>query len=164
MAQLNAVSHIGLSVPDIEKAVEWYSTVLGFSVIMGPTRNDGDDTHIGRLNKGVFGSSFRKSMVAHLTSANGVGLELFQFIDPPYEKPANNFEYCRAGVFHFAICDPDIEGLVSKITATGGKARSEICSLFPDRPYRMVYCEDPFGIPFEIYTHSYEQFFSNLAY
>ncbi len=97
-------------------------------------------------------------------SANGVGLELFQFIDPPYGKPEDNFKYWRAGVFHFAICDPDIEGLVRKIEATGGKARCEICSLFPDRPYRMVYCQDPFGIPFEIYTHSYEQFFSNLAY
>ncbi|MBU8913682.1 MAG: VOC family protein, partial [Spirochaetales bacterium] len=50
VAMAHAFSHVGLSVPDIEKAVEWYSSVLGFSVIMGPAQNDGDDTHIGQLN------------------------------------------------------------------------------------------------------------------
>jgi len=36
---------------------------------------------------------------------------------------------------------------------------------YPDeKPYRMVYVEDPFGIVFEIYSHSYELTYSAGAY
>ena len=61
------------------------------------------------------------------------------------------------------ICfvDPDIEATAKKIEATGGKVRSKIWKLFPDKPYKIVYCEDPFGNTFELYTHSTEQIWSN---
>ena len=164
MVYPKAFSHIGISVPDIEKAVDWYSNVLGFNVLMGPTQNDGDDTHIGRLNKGVFGKDFYKSKVAHLSTSNGIGIELFEFIEPKAKIPENNFEYWKCGTFHFCLVDPNIEELAKLIKETGGKVRSSICNLFPDKPYKMVYCEDPFGNTFEVYTHSYEQFFSNISY
>ena len=36
---------------------------------------------------------------------------------------------------------------------------------YPDKkPYKMCYVEDPFGIVFEIYTHSYELTYSSGAY
>lgn len=160
-----AFSHIGLCVPDLDAAVKWYNQVLGFTVLIGPSQNDGDNqTDLGRLNRGVFGTNFKRSRVAHLVTSNGIGIELFQFIDPPYKKPENNFEYWRGGVFHFCIVDPNIDRLLERITDTGGKARCKVAAIFPGEPYRMVYCEDPFGNPFEIYTHSYEQFFANKSY
>ena len=33
-----------------------------------------------------------------------------------------------------------------------------------EKPYRMVYCEDPFGNILEIYSHSYELTYSAGAY
>ncbi|KIL50876.1 glyoxalase [Jeotgalibacillus campisalis] len=33
-----------------------------------------------------------------------------------------------------------------------------------DKPYKMVYVEDPFGNIFEIYTYSYEMTYSQRAY
>jgi catechol-2,3-dioxygenase len=33
--------------------------------------------------------------------------------------------------------------------------------LFPDKPYKLAYCEDPFGNIIELYTHSTEQIWSN---
>ena len=33
-----------------------------------------------------------------------------------------------------------------------------------EKPYRMCYVEDPFGIVFEIYSHSYELTYSEGAY
>jgi hypothetical protein len=33
-----------------------------------------------------------------------------------------------------------------------------------DKPYRMVYMEDPFGNVFELYSHSYELTYSAGAY
>jgi len=159
-----AFSHIGISVPDIDKAVAWYSEVLGLNVLMGPTQNDGDDTHIGKLNKSVFGKNFFKSKVAHLSTCNGIGIELFEFIEPKSEKPKNNFEYWKCGTFHFCLIDPNIEEFTKSIENNGGKLRSPILSIYPNKPYKMVYCEDPFGNTFEVYSHSYEQFFSNQVY
>nr|WP_262714304.1 VOC family protein [Arenibacter lacus] len=65
----------------------------------------------------------------------------------------------------FSIHDPNIEELVDKIVAAGGKQRMPIRSYYPDdKPYRMCYVEDPFGIVFEIYSHSYELTYSSGAY
>ncbi len=36
-------SHIGLSVPDLEQAVDFYTTVLGWYVIMPPTEIIADE-------------------------------------------------------------------------------------------------------------------------
>jgi catechol 2,3-dioxygenase-like lactoylglutathione lyase family enzyme len=51
------------------------------------------------------------------------------------------------------------------IVAHGGKQRSHINEYFPgEKPYKMVYCEDPFGNILEVYTHSYELTYSAGAY
>lgn len=68
-------------------------------------------------------------------------------------------------MFHFAIQDPDLEGLLEKIITAGGKQRMPVREYFLNKkPYRMVYVEDPFGIVFEIYSHSYELTYSAGAY
>lgn len=75
------------------------------------------------------------------------------------------FNPFNTGLFHFCIQDPDIETLVDKIVAAGGKQRMPIRAYYPDdKPYKMCYVEDPFGIVFEIYTHSYELTYSSGAY
>ena len=43
----------------------------------------------------IFGPQFRKAYQAHMLAGNGVGLELFQFIEPPVERPTDNFEYWK---------------------------------------------------------------------
>jgi hypothetical protein len=46
-----------------------------------------------------------------------------------------------------------------------GKQRMPIRECYPcQKPYRMVYVEDPFGLIFEIYSHSYELIYSAGAY
>lgn len=80
-------------------------------------------------------------------------------------KTPSEFEYWKTGPFHFAIQDPNIEALVEKIVAHGGKQRMPIMEYYPGKkPYRMVYVEDPFGLVFEIYSHSYELTYSQGAY
>ncbi|MGS0747240.1 hypothetical protein [Halpernia sp. GG3] len=38
---------------------------------------------------------------------------------------------------------------------TGGQQKSDLLKLAPgEKPFKMVYMEDPFGNPIEIYTHS----------
>ncbi|QMT19049.1 lactoylglutathione lyase family protein [Planococcus maritimus] len=156
-------SHIGLSVPDLDKAVEFYTEVLGWYTIMEPAPVYNDDTAIGQMCRDVFGNDWKEFRIAHLATGDKVGVELFEF--PQNEKPENNFEYWKTGIFHFCIQDPNIEELVEKIVQHGGKQRMPIREYYPDdKPYKMVYVEDPFGNIFEIYTHSYELTYSQGAY
>lgn len=57
--------------------------------------------------------------------------------------------------------EKDVEGHVEKILAHGGKHRRLIREYYPgEKPYRIVYMKDPFGLIFEIYLHSYELTYS----
>jgi lactoylglutathione lyase family protein len=156
-------SHIGLSVPDLDKAVTFYRDVLGFYVIMPPTKIVADQSDIGVMCNDVFGDGWGEFRIAHLATADRIGIELFEFTGN--YPPENNLPFRQTGLFHFAIQDPDVEGLLAKIVAAGGKQRMPVRSYFPgEKPYRMVYVEDPFGIVFELYSHSYELTYSAGAY
>lgn len=155
-APMLAFNHIGIGVADIEKAIAWYSEVLGFRLISGPV-DIRDDGPAGPQAHNVLGPGFRHMLQAHLTTANGVGVELFQLIDPPHERRPDEVEYWRSGIFHFCVTCEDVAELVARIRQAGGEQLSEI---WPERGgekgYFMCYCRDPFGCVIEVYSHSYE--------
>jgi hypothetical protein len=93
--------------------------------------------------------SFRQ---AHLTSANGVALELFEFAE---RRPR------WRGIFHVCVVPPSLERTAARIAAGGGRRTSRIWHIFPDAPYRTCYCEDPFGNTIELYSHSHERTYAN---
>ncbi|SHI63056.1 lactoylglutathione lyase family protein [Arenibacter nanhaiticus] len=159
-----AFSHIGISVPNITRAVKFYQEVMGWYVIMeAATVKKERETAIGQMCMDVFGEDWDEFQIAHLSTSDGIGIELFSF--PQGKKEAPAFSPFNTGLFHFCIQDPNIEGLIEKIVAHGGKQRMPIREYYPnDKPYKMCYVEDPFGIVFEIYTHSYELTYSSGAY
>jgi catechol 2,3-dioxygenase-like lactoylglutathione lyase family enzyme len=153
-----AFNHVGITVPDIDKAIDWYGSVMGFRLIF--RRLLQYQPQIPEVRE-IFGPRFVRAYQAHLLSANGVGIELFQFLDPPVSEPEEDFRYWRPGVFHICVTDPDLEELVARIVSGGGRQRTKIWTFLPGRPYRLVYCEDPFGIVIEAFSHSYAETFSN---
>ena len=156
-------SHIGLSVPSVAEAVKFYEDVMGWYNIMTPSDVVEDDSTIGVMCTDVFGLGWGKFRIAHMSTGDGIGIELFEF--PNNETPEDNFEFWKTGIFHYCVQDPDIEGLVEKIVAHGGKQRMPIREYYPgEKQYRMVYCEDPFGNLVEIYSHSYELTYPEGAY
>lgn len=157
-------SHIGITVPDVEAAVQFYTDVMGFYVLMEPTViKEENETAIGQMCIDVFGEGWGSFKIAHLSTGDKIGFELFEFKESKALKPT--FEPFKTGLFHFSVQDPDVEGLVKKIVAAGGKQRMPVRAYYPgDKPYRMCYVEDPFGIVFEIYSHSYELHYSAGAY
>ncbi len=159
-----AFSHIGLSVPDLEKAVAFYRDVMGWYVVMEPSLvKEENSSAIGIMCEEVFGKGHGDFKIAHLVTSNSIGIELFEFADNDKKYP--EFEYKNTSLFHFCVQDPDIEGLVKEIVAHGGKQRMPIKEYYPgEKPYRMCYVEDPFGIVFEVYSHSYEVTYSKGAY
>ena len=158
-----SISHIGVTVPDITKAVEFYSEVMGWYSMQESKVKREKDTAIGQMCIDVFGDEWEEFEIAHMSTSDGIGIELFSF--PHGMKEAPEFNPFNTGLFHFCIQDPNIEELVAKIVELGGKQRMPIRQYYPDdKPYKMCYVEDPFGIVFEIYTHSYELTYSSGAY
>lgn len=157
-------SHIGLSVPDLTAAVEFYTQVMGWYTIMDSTEIVEDDSPIGEMCTEVFGAGWGSFRIAHLSTGDRIGVEIFEFKNQ--ENPENNFEYWKTGIFHFCVQDPDVEGLSERIVAAGGKKRMEKPRYYypGEKPYRMIYMEDPFGNIVEIYSHSYELIYSEGAY
>lgn len=164
MTYPRSFSHIGLSVPNISKAVEFYKEVMGWYVVMEPSDvKEETDTAIGIMCQDVFGEGYEDFKIAHMVTSDGIGIELFEFKQNTKERPV--FNHVPTGLFHFSVQDPDLEGLVAKIVKHGGKQRMPIREYYPnEKPYRMCYVEDPFGIVFEVYSHSYEVTYSKGAY
>lgn len=157
-------SHIGISVVEIEKFVEWYQDVLGWYVIMKPTLVENEsESAIGIMCQNVFGQNFKNFKISHMSTSDGIGFEVFEF--PETDDKPITFNPYQKGLFHFCVQDPDIEGLVEKIKANGGKQTMPIREYYPqEKPYKMVYVQDPWGNTFEIYTNSYELTYSSGAY
>jgi len=151
------INHIAVSVPDLDRAVKWYKEVLGFTVIKEPIELVTDDSLKGMAVKDIHGPRLKKMRMVWLSSANQIGFEIFEYIEPKAERRVDNFEYWKSGFIHICITDPDIEGLCKRISETGGKQRSKIWDIVTEKGYKIAFCEDPFGNIIEIYSHSYEQ-------
>lgn len=137
-------SHIGLSVPDLDKAINFYGDVLGFYVIMEPTIIIEDDSDIGQMCSDVFGKGWGRMRIAHLATADRIGFELFEF--EGHEAPYDNLNFRQHGTFHFAIQDPNLEDLLAKIVAAGGKQRMPFVNIFPTRnPIAWFTSKTPLG-------------------
>lgn len=153
-----SLNHVGMTVSDIDEAIEWYESVLGFTHVMGPEKVDENEGHFGDLlADGTGGFGWMK--LAHMATGNQVGIELFEY--PDTEGTTEN-DMTIPGLNHICVQDPNIEALANEIVETGGRQVKDIWRIFPDKEYKMTYCEDPFGNYIEIHTHGYEHGHSNI--
>jgi catechol 2,3-dioxygenase-like lactoylglutathione lyase family enzyme len=146
------ITHVGIAVPELERALHWYSEVLGFEALGGVTRVRGNDGHAGVVAADVLGPALASFKQRQLIGANGVGLELFEF-----EEPSAG----RRGIFHMCVVAPDVAATAERIVADGGRRISRIWPIFEGEPYMMCYCEDPFGNIVELYSHGHERVYAN---
>ncbi|WP_144901456.1 VOC family protein [Halobellus captivus] len=148
------VAHVGVTVPDIEAALEWYEDVLGWTRLKGPRTSTGGEGYGGRRGVDVLGE-YESMNVAHLLTGGGVAVEFFEFEPAGEPQPVDPK---RPGLFHLCVIDPDVAELASKIDRSGGDHYAEIWRLYEDsEEFRLTYCRDPFGNLIEIYSHSHEQ-------
>ena len=151
-----AINHIGMTVTDLDKALAWYQEVLGFTVLTPPVEMSADDPVLGEALKDTLGPRTRRFRMAHLQTGNGVGIQVYEFIDPAPEQADREVPYWRTGFTHICVTHRDIEGLAQKI-ATHGGTRGQVWAVLKDKPYAAVYCADPFGNVIEINSHGYEE-------
>ena len=97
---------------------------------MGPTEVTEDNSDIGQMCTDVFGSGWKRLPIAHVATADRIGFKLFEFNGN--HAPKENLPFRQHDSFHFAIQDPNLEGLLARIVAAGGKQRMPDREYFPD--------------------------------
>lgn len=152
------LSHIGITVPNLEKAIKFYEEVFGWYHLAGPYETVRDGGPASRFTDTIYakdGHEWTRFRNAHMTTGDRIGIELFEF-EGGY-APEDGFEFKRQGLFHFAVTTPDMDGFLENLKAHGGEQYSERMRRTVDgREYSIVFVKDPFGNVFELYSHSYE--------
>jgi catechol 2,3-dioxygenase-like lactoylglutathione lyase family enzyme len=63
------MSHVGIMVGEMDKAVEFYTKALGLEIVMGKSEvNEEKETAIGKMCIAVFGDGFKGFNIAHLVT------------------------------------------------------------------------------------------------
>jgi catechol 2,3-dioxygenase-like lactoylglutathione lyase family enzyme len=82
-----AFNHVAVSVTDIESAMRWYRDVIQMTLLVEPREittyvkeQEKYDPHLATLVRTIFGPRLGKFKICHMRSANGVGIEIFEFI------------------------------------------------------------------------------------
>lgn len=154
----STITHIGLAVPDLDQAIDWYTKVFGFYILAGPYDFDEKNEQLFSMTQDLQGPEVEKMRNVHLMSHGGVGIELFEFQKPDFteEKPASH-----AGFFHICLIVDDIVESIEKVVLNGGRQRSKIWNINKGKPHYLVYAEDPFGHIIELYTRSTAEIYGN---
>jgi catechol 2,3-dioxygenase-like lactoylglutathione lyase family enzyme len=156
------MSHVGILVGDMSKAVEFYTKALGLEIVMDNSEViEEEKTAIGRMCIAVFGGGFEGFNIAHLVTKNGIGVELFEM---KKREERHMVDFTKIGIFHFCLQSDDFQGVIDRVGQYGGKVRMDIMRYHPEddnKPYKMVYLEDPFGNLFELYSHTYKETYSS---
>jgi catechol 2,3-dioxygenase-like lactoylglutathione lyase family enzyme len=154
-----AINHVGVTVPDIHAAIEWYGGVLGFRCIKGPYLLEADE-----YTTAIFGSRYSQAWQAHLLSGNSVGIELFQVIDPPSrgQRSAHGDQpWLDRGPWHLCITQPNVGSMVDHIVDNDGSLLASLHRLAPGQPWTVAYTIDPWRNLLEVMSHSYAEMFSS---
>ena len=110
----------------------------------------------------MYGDRLQKVKIACLTSGNSVGIEFFEFIDPPLQQPAS-FDYTKGGVFHVALTVSDPEALCNEAVKKGAKRIGQ--SILPWEALGddnvALYMQDPWGNAIELVSCGFELLMGN---
>lgn len=146
--------------PDIEAAAKWYTEVLGFHQLKPFGTVDRAQTPNAAIFK-IYPDDLQKVKIGALSSGNGIGVELFEFLEPKITAETRaSFakDYKRGGLFHFGITVPDVDAFCEKAVKAGAKKIGETVPVYE---YDAVYIEDPWGTVIELISGSFERIMSN---
>ncbi|KAH7089409.1 hypothetical protein FB567DRAFT_618510 [Paraphoma chrysanthemicola] len=133
------------------RSVKWYYDVFGFKKLRNSTLNDRALTPDAPIFS-TYGPTLQKVKTAYLSAGNGVGVEVFEFMDPPYQAP-EGFDYVRGGIGHIGITTPHVDEVVQKILDNGGRQIGEQLDLGVAREgvqRTAAYLQDPWGTVLEL--------------
>jgi catechol 2,3-dioxygenase-like lactoylglutathione lyase family enzyme len=145
---VRAVDHIGITVPDLDAAQNFFEQVLGaeylYDLLPGPMSGPQIEAMIG-LPRGTVVHAIRM-----MCMGQGPSLELFTYSSPDQREPPRPSDM---GLQHFAVFVDDIEAVAARIAEHGGEVLWPISLLpFGDSGpgNRFVYTRLPWGGSMEL--------------
>jgi catechol 2,3-dioxygenase-like lactoylglutathione lyase family enzyme len=140
---LSKMHHVGLTVSDVDRSIEFYSSLFDFEEIArvemdGPTVARGLDVPDARI-------------LVVLLSAENCILEFIQYLHP--EGRPFTLRNCDIGASHVCIAVDDVEAFQKRLEAAGHQLNGPPNDPIPDGPAkgsRFAYFRDLDGITVEV--------------
>ncbi len=141
---IKGIHHLAISVPDLQKARDFYCDVLGFEVAeqfeFGPDEESEAVTQ-------VKGAAAKVLMLR----AGNVHVEIFEYQNDGVNEQRNGRPVCDHGYTHFALeVDGDIDEVYAALDNAGVLWHSPLVGSLDEEGYRVTYGRDPFGNVIEI--------------
>jgi catechol 2,3-dioxygenase-like lactoylglutathione lyase family enzyme len=143
MQRLSQLHHVGLTVTDMDRSIQFYGSLFGLTEIA--RLEMGGETVASNLE--VPGA---RILVVLLRGANSI-LEFIQYLSPRGEPFA--LRNCDVGAPHVCFAVEDIEAFARELEARGGALNGPPNDPVPDGPAagsRFAYFRDPDGITVEV--------------
>jgi len=140
---VNRIDHIGMSVSNLERSIEFYRSGLGLEVSYLGTFEPNKD---GGKYETIMALQGATGRVALVKSAD-LRLELFEFSHPRPKPSDPNRPVCDHGITHFCIEVSGIEEVYERLKAVGASFH---CPPLVFGKAMATYCRDPDGNVFEL--------------
>jgi catechol 2,3-dioxygenase-like lactoylglutathione lyase family enzyme len=137
---IKGMNHVGISVANLERSIEFYRNALGMEVVV-------EKIFKGELYEKILALRGASGKVALLRHDN-LQIELFEFLNPRPRAADPDRPVCDHGITHFCIEVADIERVYQHIKGAGTSFHSPPL-VFPGA-VKAAYGRDPDGNVFEL--------------
>jgi len=139
-----AADHIGITVSNLERSVQFWQNVLGFEFSHTAHQK-------GELAQEITGVEGAEIKLAVLKTPGGHKIELLEYLAPAERKRAT-LRPCDVGSVHVAMLVNDLDAVLAQIAASGWEAAGKPQTLTkgPNAGKRVVYVRDPDGTTIEL--------------
>ncbi len=138
---IQRIDHTALSVPDMDKAIDFYGGVLGFEVEMNAGWPSG-----AKPIDDLVGLQDSASKVAMLRLGDS-RLELFEYQSPVGRPQDPDRPVCDHGIIHLCFSVDDVEAEYERLQTAGVRFNSPPVNMGREK---CVYGRDPFGNVLEL--------------
>jgi lactoylglutathione lyase len=141
---VEAFSHIGVCVSDLERSLRFYCEGLGFE----PTESHTVGPEFGQLME-LDGVQLRSQFIRR----DGTSIELLWFETPGHTGEAERRAMNRLGLTHFCVRVRDVDAVAARLEALGGTVHRHTRTTFGEpgpASLDFVYCTDPDGVRIEL--------------
>lgn len=133
---ITGMSHVGISVVDLQRSIAFYRDLLGMSLIQQVPMT-------GANYDAIMGLKGTDGRIAVLRTGN-FEIELLEFKRAAPQPPAPAGHVADQGLSHFAVFVDDIAGLRARLEAAGVRFHSRLV-YFSSCATTAVYFQDPDG-------------------
>ncbi|MCB1695372.1 MAG: VOC family protein [Pseudomonadales bacterium] len=142
---IQGINHISLSVPSLDKALEFYCGLLGFELVDRASWQA--DSKISRIYSRITQIEGTAAEAAHVRGPNLV-LEIFQFNAGGAKPQDPDRPVIDHGIAHFCLAVTELDNEYQRLKAAGMGFMGEPTKVAPG--IRAVYGRDPFGNVIEL--------------